>query len=157
MLCCGDNMKCPYCANLETNVIDSRDNKEKNSIRRRRECTSCKRRFTTYESLIRDDLLVVKRDSKREMYDMEKIRKGVLRSFDKLYTDHDTIQKIIKNVDEKIKSHSSNEIKSSEIGDIALNEIRKVNSVAYIRFAAVYKKFTSSEDFLQEINKINSV
>lgn len=145
-------MNCPYCNSENTLVIDSRENKGGRAIRRRRECVVCKKRFTTSETILSDDFFVIKKDGKRELYDPKKLEKGVFTAFNKLEVPVDTIEKVIRLIEDEIKSGSKKEMTSIEIGNIVLSYLREVSLVAYIRFASVYKQFQTKEDFINELD-----
>ena len=146
-------MKCPFCGTEDTKVIDSRRNEDL-SIRRRRECLECKKRFTTYEKIETSPILVVKKDQTRQPFDKEKIRKGILNSCIKRPISSKTIDKIVDEVEKEILLKDSNEIQSIEIGEIVLKKLKKIDDVAYIRFASVYREFKEVENFNTEVAKI---
>ncbi|MBO6134784.1 MAG: transcriptional repressor NrdR [Lachnospiraceae bacterium] len=146
-------MMCPFCNALDTKVIDSRRN-EDFSIRRRRECEKCKKRFTTYEKIETSPILVVKKDTTREPFDKEKIRKGILNSCIKRPISSKMIDKIVDEVEKEIQIKDSSEIPSIEIGEIVLKKLKKIDDVAYIRFASVYREFKEVENFNTEVAKI---
>lgn len=146
-------MMCPFCNAPDTKVIDSRRN-EDFSIRRRRECVNCKKRFTTYEKIETSPILVVKKDTTREPFDKEKIRKGILNSCIKRPISSKTIDKIVDEVEKEVSLRDSSEIPSIEIGEIVLKKLKKIDDVAYIRFASVYREFKEVENFNTEVAKI---
>lgn len=146
-------MMCPFCNAEDTKVIDSRRN-EDFSIRRRRECLNCKKRFTTYEKIETTPILVVKKDTTREPFDKEKIRKGILYSCIKRPISSKVIDKIADEVEKEILMKDNREIESIEIGEIVLKKLKKVDDVAYIRFASVYREFKEVENFNAEVAKI---
>lgn len=148
-------MMCPFCNAEDTKVIDSRRN-EDFSIRRRRECLICKKRFTTYEKIEMSPILVVKKDTTREPFDKEKIRKGILNSCIKRPISSKMIDKIVDEVEKEVLMKDSREIESIEIGEIVLKKLKKVDDVAYIRFASVYREFKEVENFNTEVAKITS-
>ena len=147
-------MKCQYCSCLDSKVIDSRPTDDGNSIRRRRECTNCGRRFTTYEKVELSPLFVVKRDGRRESFDSQKIKAGILHACDKLPVSMQQIDEIVTRVEQKAYSSMDGEIQSEKIGDMVMAELKNLNDVAYVRFAAVYRKFTDVGTFMQELQKI---
>lgn len=148
-------MRCPYCLNYETKVIDSRDTGENELVtRRRRECLKCEKRFTTYEKIELPELFVIKKDGKRELFDIEKIKKGLLKSFHKREISIDIINKILENIEKDIRSNDILEIKSKEIGKIVMKYLKKTDNVAYIRFASVYREFADIDSFAKELNKL---
>lgn len=146
-------MMCPFCNAIDTKVIDSRRN-EDFSIRRRRECEKCKKRFTTYEKIETSPILVVKKDSTREPFDKEKLRKGILNSCIKRPISSKVIDKIVDEVEKEVMLSDDNEIKSIEIGELVLKRLKKIDDVAYIRFASVYREFKEVSNFNDEVEKI---
>ena len=147
-------MKCQYCSCLDSKVIDSRPTDDGNSIRRRRECTNCGRRFTTYEKVELSPLFVVKRDGRRESFDSQKIKAGILHACDKLPVSMQQIDEIVTRVEQKAYSTMEGEIPSEKIGDMVMDELKQLNDVAYVRFAAVYRKFTDVGTFMNELQKL---
>ena len=147
-------MKCQYCSCLDSKVIDSRPTDDGNSIRRRRECTNCGKRFTTYEKVELSPLFVVKRDGRREGFDNQKIKAGILHACDKLPVSMQQIDEIVTRVEQKAYASMDGEIASEKIGDMVMAELKNLNDVAYVRFAAVYRKFTDVGTFMQELQKI---
>lgn len=146
-------MMCPFCKTLDTKVIDSRRN-EDYSIRRRRECLKCKKRFTTYEKIETSPILVVKKDTTREPFNKEKLRNGILSSCIKRPISSKIIDKLVDEVEKEISLRDDNEIKSIEIGEIVLKKLKKIDDIAYIRFASVYREFKEVENFNDEVKKI---
>ena len=147
-------MKCQYCSCLDSKVIDSRPTDDGNSIRRRRECTNCGRRFTTYEKVELSPLFVVKRDGRRESFDSQKIKAGILHACDKLPVSMQQIDEIVTRVEQKAYASMDGEIQSEKIGDMVISELKELNDVAYVRFAAVYRKFTDVGTFMNELKKL---
>lgn len=147
-------MKCPFCENQDTVVIDSRDAEEKKVIRRRRECEKCKTRFTTYERPQLSDILVEKRGGKQEPYQREKIESGIEKAMEKRPIAEGGIEEILDTVESKIFTKNKSVIKSKEIGALVVEELSKIDSVAYLRFLSVYRSFGSLESFDKEIKKI---
>ena len=147
-------MKCQYCSCLDSKVIDSRPTDDGNSIRRRRECTNCGRRFTTYEKVELSPLFVVKRDGRRESFDSRKIKAGILHACDKLPVSMQQIDEIVTRVEQKAYATMDGEIPSEKIGDMVMSELKELNDVAYVRFAAVYRKFTDVGTFMNELKKL---
>ena len=147
-------MKCQYCSCLDSKVIDSRPTDDGNSIRRRRECTNCGRRFTTYEKVELSPLFVVKRDGRRESFDSQKIKAGILHACDKLPVSMQQIDEIVTRVEQKAYASMDGEIQSEKIGDMVMAELKELNDVAYVRFAAVYRKFTDVGTFMNELKKL---
>lgn len=147
-------MKCPYCGEEDIRVIDSRPADENNSIRRRRQCDHCGRRFTTYEKIEAIPLIVIKKDNKREPYDRGKIEKGVMQSCYKLAIPIDEINALINDIEAEIFNREKKEISTGEIGGIVMDKLKSFNSVAYVRFASVYREFRDVNTFMNEIKKI---
>ena len=147
-------MKCQYCSCLDSKVIDSRPTDDGNSIRRRRECTNCGRRFTTYEKVEMSPLFVVKKDGRRESFEPQKIKAGILHACDKLPVSMQQIDEIVTRVEQKAYSTMEGEIPSEKIGDMVMDELKDLNDVAYVRFAAVYRKFTDVGTFMSELQKL---
>ena len=147
-------MKCQYCSCTDSKVIDSRPTDDGNSIRRRRECTNCGRRFTTYEKVELTPLFVVKRDGRRESFDSRKIKAGILHACDKLPVSMQQIDEIVTKVEQKAYATMDGEIASEKIGDMVMSELKELNDVAYVRFAAVYRKFTDVGTFMNELKKL---
>ena len=147
-------MKCQYCSCLDSKVIDSRPTDDGNSIRRRRECINCGRRFTTYEKVELSPLFVVKKDGRREGFDGQKIKAGILYACDKLPVSMQQIDEIVARVEQKAYATMEGEIPSEKIGDMVMDELKQLNDVAYVRFAAVYRKFTDVGTFMNELKKL---
>lgn len=146
-------MVCPYCDKDETNVIDSRKNNDGKSIRRRRECPTCKIRFTTYEKA-EIELVVLKRNGNIEPFDYEKLYKGVENAFGGLDLSEKQLKNLVDNIYIELKLEG-NKIKSQNIGETVLNHLKEVNEVAYLRFASVYKEFSDASDFQKEVDEFN--
>jgi transcriptional repressor NrdR len=142
-------MNCPYCEHTKSSVTNKRDSPD--GIRRRRECEKCKKRFTTYEKLEKGDLYVIKKDGRREKFEIKKLETGIERAFEKLPVPQDKIKKIINEIEEQIRKLGKKEIKSSIIGEIIMKKLKKTNNIAYIRFASVYRQFKDIKEFKQEI------
>ena len=147
-------MRCQYCSCVDSKVIDSRPTDDGNSIRRRRECMNCGRRFTTYEKVELSPLFVVKRDGRREGFDGQKIKAGILHACDKLPVSMQQIDEIVTKVEQKAYATMEGEISSEKIGDMVMSELKDLNDVAYVRFAAVYRKFTDDGTFMDELQKL---
>ena len=147
-------MRCQYCNCLESKVIDSRPTEEGNSIRRRRECTRCGRRFTTYEKIELVPLLVVKRDNRWEPFDAAKIKSGVIHACEKLPVSMQQIDSIVSRIEQTVYNTMEGEISSQRIGDMVMAELKQLNDVAYVRFAAVYRKFTDLGSFMEELTHL---
>ena len=147
-------MKCQFCGCIDSKVIDSRPTDDGFSIRRRRECINCGRRFTTYEKMELSPLYVVKRDGRRESFDSRKIKAGILHACDKLPVSMQQIEEIVARVEQKAYATMEGEIPSEKIGDMVMSELKELNDVAYVRFAAVYRKFTDVGTFMDELQKL---
>ena len=145
-------MKCPYCGNSDTRVIDSRPAEEGNSIRRRRSCDACGKRFTTYEKIETIPLIIIKKDDNREQYDRGKIERGILRACYKRPAAR--IQKTVEAVETQVFSLEEKEIASSTIGEIVMDALKDLDEVAYVRFASVYREFKDVNTFMDELKKI---
>ncbi|MEI6286427.1 MAG: transcriptional regulator NrdR [Bacillota bacterium] len=155
-------MRCPYCSYFDSKVIDSRAAEEKNSVRRRRECLECSRRFTTYETVDEVPFLVVKKNGKRERFERAKIANGLVRAFEKRSLSIDSIEQLTDTIEQEARNRIAGEITSAEIGDIILDQLQQKDLVAYVRFASVYQKFENIDDFVSivkslRISKKNSV
>jgi transcriptional repressor NrdR len=146
-------MKCPYCHHIETKVTDSRDTSVF-TIRRRRECLDCGKRFTTYEYVEMQPLYVVKKDGRREKFDRNKIKNGVLKAIEKRPIKHEQVEEILDKIEEKIRRNGSEEINSKDIGEYVMDSLKELDHVAYIRFASVYRSFTDVSSFEKEIKNL---
>jgi len=142
-------MDCPYCLYERTKVTDKRKSPE--GIRRRRECLKCKKRFTTYEKIAREDIYIIKKDGRREKFVREKLEKGIEKAFEKRPISKEKINKMINELEEQIRKKGKKEINSSIIGNLIIKKLKKIDNVAYIRFASVYRDFQDINDFKQEI------
>lgn len=147
-------MKCPFCNKEDTKVIDSRPAEESNSIRRRRQCDECGRRFTTYEKIETIPLIVIKKDNNREPYDREKIEKGIVRSCHKRPISMVEISNFVDEIENQIFNMEEREISSSRIGEIIMDRLKDFDSVAYVRFASVYREFKDVSTFMDELKKL---
>jgi transcriptional repressor NrdR len=147
-------MKCPFCNKDNTRVIDSRPADENNSIRRRRQCDECQRRFTTYEKVETIPLVVIKKDNNREPYDRSKIEAGVFRSCHKRPISVDQITALVDEVENMIFNREDKEIPSHIIGEIVMDKLKDLDPVAYVRFASVYREFKDVSTFMEELKKI---
>lgn len=153
----NDDMKCTKCGCLESKVIDSRSNDEGTSIRRRRECLNCKRRFTTYEVIESSPILVIKRDGTRQSFETDKLRRGLIKACEKRPVTAEKIGEMVTNVERKIYNTLLQEISSKQIGEMVMDELKDVDGVAYIRFASVYRDFrdvTTFAEFIGELERI---
>ena len=147
-------MKCMYCGCEDSKVIDSRSTEDGKSIRRRRECINCGKRFTTFETIEIVPFLVVKRDGTRQSYDRTKLKKGILRSCEKRPISMAQIDQSVESVEKQLYNSLEQEITSSKIGDLVMEELKPLDEVAYIRFAAVYRQFKDSATFFEEMSRI---
>lgn len=147
-------MKCPFCGFLESKVIDSRPTSESKAIRRRRECISCKSRFTTYETIEEIPIMIVKRDGNRESYNRNKILNGIIKSCEKRPISIDEIEKAVDNIEKELSNSLKKEVTSEEIGKLVMRELKALDDVAYVRFASVYKQFKDVNSFMEELKKI---
>ncbi len=147
-------MKCPYCAHLESKVVDSRPSDEGASIRRRRECLSCHRRFTTYETVESLPLIVIKKDGSRQSFDRNKVLAGIIRACEKRPVPYSNLEAIAEEIAQVLQNQMEHEIPSSQIGELVMERLRKVDEVAYVRFASVYRQFKDINTFMFELNKL---
>ncbi len=147
-------MKCPYCGWNESKVVDSRPADEYSVIRRRRECEKCSRRFTTYEKIEEIPLIIVKRDGRREAFQREKIINGLIRSCQKRPISVNEIEEIADSVEMELYNTMEKEIESKKIGEMVMNKLKRLDDVAYVRFASVYKQFKDINTFMDELNKL---
>ena len=147
-------MKCMYCGCEDSKVIDSRSTDDGKSIRRRRECTSCGKRFTTFETIETVSFLVVKRDGTRQAYDRTKLKNGILRACEKRPISMAQIDVVVNSIEKSLYNSLDEEITSQKIGDLVMEELKELDEVAYIRFAAVYRQFKDSATFFEEMSKI---
>lgn len=147
-------MKCPYCNNPDTRVIDSRPAEDGSSIRRRRSCDVCGKRFTTYEKVETIPLIIIKKDKIREAYDRSKIESGVIKSCHKRPISVEEIERCIDRIETKIFNLEQKEVESSVIGEIVMDELKSLDQVAYVRFASVYREFKDVNIFMDELKKL---
>ena len=146
-------MQCPYCNHNESKVIDSRHTDPK-SIRRRRECESCKKRFTTYEKIESTPIMVIKKDNSREVFDGEKIKYGILKACEKRPVSIEQIECIVSYIEDKLNKSYIYEIETKEIGEIVMDKLKDIDEVAYVRFASVYRQFKDINTFVTELKNI---
>lgn len=147
-------MKCPYCECLESKVIDSRPTDEGQAIRRRRECISCGKRFTTYEKIEEIPLIIVKRDGNRQSYDRNKLLNGIIKSCEKRPVSMTTIESIVDEIERTLSNSLEKEITSVAIGEMVMNKLKSIDEVAYVRFASVYRQFKDVNSFMDELKKL---
>ena len=150
-------MKCPFCANGENRVIDSRISKDGNAIRRRRECLACEKRFTTYEFVEEVLPVVVKKDGRREVFDRKKILAGIKKACEKRPISTDAIEALVENIEQACQEFQGKEIPSSMVGEKVMQELQNLDGVAYVRFASVYRQFRDVGEFLEELKDFLSV
>ncbi len=148
-------MKCPYCGDLNNEVIETRDSEDLVSIRRRRECMKCHKRFTTYERPENIELIVIKKDNRREKFEREKIRHGILKACEKRPVSMELINQIVDEAEMEIRNKGDVEVSSKLIGKLVLSRLKKIDKVAYLRFASVYLDFADLSDFEKTIEKIS--
>ncbi|MBU4292601.1 MAG: transcriptional regulator NrdR [Actinobacteria bacterium] len=148
-------MKCPYCQNIDTKVIETRISDSNGSIRRRRMCEKCSNRFTTFERIENTPIAVIKKDNTRQPFDRNKILSGLIRACIKRNISTAMLEKIVDDIESEIRNFHSNEISAKEIGDLVLKKLRDLDKVAYIRFASVYKQFDSIKQFTSELSELN--
>ena len=146
-------MKCPFCGDQESKVVDSRRSEDGNSIRRRRECLLCQRRFTTYEIVESLPIIVVKRDGTRQGFDRNKILNSMVRAFDKRKVEIADLERITTEIEQTIQNTLEREVSTDKIGELVMERIKPLDEVAYIRFASVYRRFQDVGSFISEINK----
>lgn len=149
-------MKCPYCGYEESKVIDSRPADDGERIRRRRECLGCGKRFTTHEVIETVPIIVVKRDRSSEVFDRNKLLSGILRACEKRKVSIEQIEKMVDDIEMKLQNSLDREVTSQFIGELAMEELKKVDEVSYVRFASVYRQFKDINTFLEELNKLMS-
>jgi len=147
-------MRCPYCGNAEDKVVDSRENAEGDSTRRRRECLKCLKRYTTYEHVEKAPLMVIKKDGRREPFDRNKILAGLLRACEKRPIGMEKLEEIVDDIERHLQREHEKEVKSSEIGEIIMSKLHALDEVAYVRFASVYRQFKDINEFMKEIKDL---
>ena len=146
-------MKCPFCGDQDSKVVDSRHSEDGLSIRRRRECMACQRRFTTYEIVESLPIIVVKRNGSRQNFDRNKIYNSMIRAYDKRRVDTQILEKITTEIEQTLQNSLDREVSTDRIGEMVMERIKPLDEVAYIRFASVYRKFQDVNGFIHEINK----
>jgi len=147
-------MKCPFCGHIEDKVIDSRSSSEDKSVRRRRECIECKRRFTTYEYIEEIPLMVIKKDGSREAFDRNKIISGILKACEKRPVSMEKVEAMVDKVEKELQKSFDKEIKAEEIGELVMDSLHKLDEVAYVRFASVYRQFKDINQFMKELKDL---
>ena len=146
-------MKCPFCGDQESKVVDSRRSEDGQSIRRRRECLKCQRRFTTYEMVESLPIIVVKRDGTRQNFDRNKILNSMIRAFDKRNVDLDDLERLTTEIEQAIQNSLEREISTDRLGEMVMERIKPMDEVAYIRFASVYRRFQDVSSFVREVSR----
>ena len=149
-------MLCPYCKQVESKVIDSRSSEDGAVIRRRRECSACTRRFTTYERVEERPLLVIKKGGDREQFDRNKILNGITRACEKRLVSSESIEAIVNSIEADLRDNNDREVSSMVIGEMVMNQLRSLDEVAYVRFASVYRQFTDLNSFINTIDQLKS-
>lgn len=149
-------MLCPYCAHQESKVIDSRESEDQKVTRRRRECLKCGKRFTTFERVETLDILVIKKDGSREPFERDKVRGGVVKACVKRPVTAEQIDKVVDEVEAEIRLKPEKEIQSTKVGEMVIAKLKKLDKVAYIRFASIYREFTDLKDFQKELKALLS-
>ncbi len=150
----NDSMKCPYCDHHESKVIDSRESEDLETTRRRRECEKCGKRFTTYERVENLNLIIIKKDGKREQFNRSKILSGLQKACEKRPVTVEQMEKLVDEIETEIKNMAQIEIPSKIIGELVMQKLKKLDKVAYIRFASVYRQFADVEEFEKELKKL---
>ncbi len=147
-------MKCPYCASIETKVIDKRESEDWEVTRRRRECLKCSKRFTTYERVNSVDLIIIKRNKDRENFSSEKLKVGIMKACEKRPVSVEAIEKMTEKIESKLRKMEGTEIESKVIGEMTMEMLKKTDEVAYVRFASVYRQFKNPKEFMEEIKNL---
>ncbi len=147
-------MYCIFCNNDNTDVVETRASEDGATIRRRRECGVCKKRFTTYERVEHIPLIVIKKDGRREKFDSDKLLRGIIQPTEKTNVTHEQVETIVRDIENELKQLDSTEVQSSLIGELVANHLKKINKIAYIRFASVFRRFVDVEDFEKELKKL---
>lgn len=147
-------MRCPYCEFTESKVLDSRPTDEGQAIRRRRECISCQKRFTTYEKIEEIPIVIVKKDGNRQSYDRNKVLNGIIKSCEKRPVSMSIIEEMVNDIEKTLSNSMEKEVTSVEIGEMVMNKLKAVDEVAYVRFASVYRQFKDVNSFMDELKKI---
>lgn len=147
-------MKCPYCEYLESKVIDSRPIDDGSSIRRRRECLKCEKRFTTYEQIESVPLVIIKKDGKRQVYNRQKLLNGLLRACEKTPVSFAQIENMVLEIESVLNNSLDREVTSTEIGELVMEKLKKINDIAYVRFASVYREFRDVNSFMEELSSL---
>lgn len=147
-------MKCPFCENIEDKVLESREIDEGKAVRRRRECSSCRGRFTSYERVEEKPVLVIKRDGRREQFSRDKILNGIFKACEKRPVSSDAVEDMVDEIEKDIHREAGREVLSSKLGELVMEKLQQVDKIAYIRFASVYRKFEDLSEFVKEVKEI---
>ncbi len=147
-------MKCPYCGHTDDRVVDSRANPEETAIRRRRECTRCERRFTTYEYVESMPIMVVKKDGRREPFDRQKLLKGIMLACSKRPVSREQMEQLVDDIENSLASEMKGEVATTRLGDEVMSRLAELDQVAYVRFASVYRSFRDTRQFMDELKRI---
>jgi transcriptional repressor NrdR len=147
-------MKCPFCGDIDSKVVDSRPTEEGNSIRRRRECLKCAKRFTTYETIESLPLLVIKKDGTRQTFNRAKLLNSLVRACDKRSVTLGQLEDLVTDIEQQLLNSLDREVPSSRLGDLVMERLREIDEVSYVRFASVYRQFTDVSTFLDEVNRL---
>ena len=147
-------MRCPFCSHPESKVIDSRPAEEGSSIRRRRECLACHKRFTTYETLECLPIMVVKKDGSRQSFDRNKVMAGLIRACEKRPVPYSTLESMVSEIEQVLQNKMEREISSAEIGELVMERLKQIDDVSYVRFASVYRQFKDINTFISELSKL---
>jgi len=150
-------MRCPYCLNLDTRVVDSRASSESEAVRRRRECEKCDKRFTTYEQIESVRMTVIKKDGSREDFIREKVLHGMLRACEKRPIPRERVERAVSEVESILRQSNKQEIPSKRIGQLVMEQLQQIDGVAYVRFASVYRSFKDASQFTQEIERLRKI
>jgi len=148
-------MKCPFCQSIEDKVLESRETEEGKAIRRRRECLSCRGRFTSYERIEEKPLLVIKRDGRREQFNREKVRSGILKACEKRPISAEMVERMVDEIEKEIHREAGREVLSSKVGEMVMEKLQAADKVAYVRFASVYRKFEDPSEFIKHVKEIS--
>jgi len=147
-------MRCPFCDHQDTEVVETRDSEDLSTIRRRRACSKCSKRFTTYERVERVPLIVIKKDGRKEQFDRDKLQRGIFKSCEKTVLGIEEIEKIVDDVEKELRGQDTVEVDSKKIGQLVAQKLKKIDKIAYIRFASVFRRFVDVEDFEKELQKL---
>ncbi|MCL4402392.1 MAG: transcriptional regulator NrdR [Acidobacteria bacterium] len=149
-------MKCPFCSHMEDRVVDSRESKEGDAIRRRRQCLACERRFTSYERIDEVPYMVIKKDGRREKFDRQKVLTGLLKACEKRPISMGRLSELVDEVESKVTDSPDREISTTEIGELLIDRLRELDKIAYVRFASVYRDFQDEQAFYNELRKLTA-